>query len=635
MTRPVTGQPGNHSRMIRPVTGQPGSHSEMTRPGTGLHEATGHSVSQFSMTNPYTGNEDMGHSFHDEWENQQGSHSYMTRPATGQPGTGQPGTRQPGSVRLDRIDTRYHSFAAQPDYLDIQNTGLPGFNNQPADIDYGEYISRKSFRSPRGTVYYSRDITPPRYQPSLRRSDRFYDRQVSDAYRDRQIPDYRNLRLPEGHLSKRQSFERQSPDRNIACSVKGKSKRSHTVSSAPMIDSVQHFSAADRRLSSHDRHQLMDLSENESISGSEIGQPVGSPVKHNTSRRRPRQSSTSSSDEETESLLPIEDEPAADRWSLQQAIEEVFRVVPSTLCPKIDAPPRRKNLSSLEEHNAEIGGSTTPLQLLPQANNLGRLLDQLQSTRSLDTVESAWSVPLAISKEWVSPKAYVASKEFFPVKVPALDGDASTLGLTAPTSITVSAKLVERWEARARLGVMVASHDDHFAIALALLLKEENVSSRGASRILEAFDTGNRHLMALNLQNATEMLSARRDATLVKSSSLLQNSKDSLRAAPLSSNLLFGGRVAAVTVTDSSEQSRRLSASAVNALSQSRKYSAPAAKWTNTRKPPAKKQKQEVKAVPPKQPPSTGRNYAKPKPRFTGAKPKHTSRYGTAPRPQP
>ena len=121
-----------------------------------------------------------------------------------------------------------------------------------------------------------------------------------------------------------------------------------------MIDSVQPYSAADRRLSSHVRHQLMDLSENESISESEIGQPVGSPVRYNISRRRPRQSSTSSSDEETESQLPIEDEPAADRWSLQQAIEEVFRVVPSTLCPKVDAPPRRKNLSSLEEHNAEI-----------------------------------------------------------------------------------------------------------------------------------------------------------------------------------------------------------------------------------------------------------------------------------------
>ena len=74
--------------------------------------------------------------------------------------------------------------------------------------------------------------------------------------------------------------------------------------------------------------------------------------------------------------------------------------------------------------------------------------------------------------------------------MPALDGDATTLGLTAPASVQVSSKTLEKWEARARLGVMVSSHDNHFTVALALLLKEENISSLGANIILEAFDTG-------------------------------------------------------------------------------------------------------------------------------------------------
>ena len=90
---------------------------------------------------------------------------------------------------------------------------------------------------------------------------------------------------------------------------------------------------------------------------------------------------------------------------------------------------------------------------------------------------------------------------------------------------------------------------------MTLLLKEENISSLGANRILEAFDTGNRHLMALNLQTATEILSMRRDAVLVAPNSLLRASKDSLRAAPLESKQLFGGRIAAVTDSDASEQS--------------------------------------------------------------------------------
>ena len=139
--------------------------------------------------------------------------------------------------------------------------------------------------------------------------------------------------------------------------------------------------------------------------------------------------------------------------------------------------------------------------------------------------------------------------------MPALDGDAATLGLTAPASVQVSFKILEKWETRARLGVLVSSHDNHFAVALSLLLKEENISSLGANRILEAFDTGNRHLMALNLQTITEILSMRRDAVIVAPNSLLRASKDSLKAAPLESKQLFDGRIAAVTASDASEQS--------------------------------------------------------------------------------
>ena len=68
--------------------------------------------------------------------------------------------------------------------------------------------------------------------------------------------------------------------------------------------------------------------------------------------------------------------------------------------------------------------------------------------------------------------------------MPALDSDAFTLGLTVSTSFTINSKLIEKLEARARLGVMVSSHVDHFTVALALLLKEGNVSSVSASRIL-------------------------------------------------------------------------------------------------------------------------------------------------------
>ena len=143
--------------------------------------------------------------------------------------------------------------------------------------------------------------------------------------------------------------------------------------------------------------------------------------------------------------------------------------------------------------------------------------------------------------------------------------------------------------------------------------------------------------MALQLQNATELMSTRRDAVLHAHSSLLQISKDRLRAAPLDSKLLLGGRVAAVTVSDASEQSRRLSASAVSAFAQGQKRSATSTFKSKPKKPvQAKKHKRDPKAFVPRQSTSTGTKSAKPKAPFkTGSKNRQPSKYSAAPRPQP
>ena len=90
---------------------------------------------------------------------------------------------------------------------------------------------------------------------------------------------------------------------------------------------------------SQDRHQNI-----KSISESDIDQPVERPVRVKHTHRRARHSPTSSSDKEGGNQFASDNVPTVERWSLQQAIEDVFRVVPNTLCPEVDAPPRRKNM---------------------------------------------------------------------------------------------------------------------------------------------------------------------------------------------------------------------------------------------------------------------------------------------------
>ena len=270
-------------------------------------------------------------------------------------------------------------------------------------------------------------------------------------------------------------------------------------------------------------------------------------------------------------------DPLPDQWSMEKAVNEVFRVLPTTLCPRVPTIPKHKNRSGLEELNNE---EVPNQEYLPQANLVRSMLVQLQSTRSEDACSQGWMVPVNIHREAVSARMYnryAVSLEHFPIKVPSLDSDASSIGLSNPTSINVPTKLLEKWEARSRMGVNVASHSDHFTVTLSQLLKDEKVSSLAIDRIMAALDKSKTALLALNLQNATEMLSLRRDATLdCRSTSLLSGSKDQLRAAPLSANTLFHGKVRAVAAADLAEQTRLCSA---HAFSSNRKRPAPSSNF--------------------------------------------------------
>ena len=257
-------------------------------------------------------------------------------------------------------------------------------------------------------------------------------------------------------------------------------------------------------------------------------------------------------------------EPITDIWSMEKAVNEVFRVLPESLCPRVPSVPKHKNRSGLEElNNEEIPNQ----EFLPQANIVRSMLSQLQSTRSVDSCLHGWTVPSSINREAISTRMYnryAVSLEHFPIRVPALDPDASSIGLNNPVFTSVPTKLLEKWEGRSRMGVNIASHSDHFTVTLSQLLKDEKVSSVAIDRIMAALDKSKTSLLALSLQNATEMLSARRDSVLDgKANTLLPGTKDQLRAAPLSANTLFHGKIRDAAAADFTEQNRLCSAHVV------------------------------------------------------------------------
>ena len=250
-----------------------------------------------------------------------------------------------------------------------------------------------------------------------------------------------------------------------------------------------------------------------------------------------------------------------DTWSMEKATNEVFRILPEKLCPRLPSVPKHVNRSGLEELNNE---ETLEVNLLPQANIVQTMMAQLQQSRSLEACSSNWTVPSNINREYMASRvynSYAVSQEHLPVKPPTLDPEAQAIGMTIPNQVIVPTKTLERWEARSRMATNIASHSDHFIATLDRLLKDEKVSSVAVNRIMSALDKSKTKILGLSLHNATEMLTTRRDATLdFKSTSLLKGSKDVLRATPLSSKTLFNGKVKDVTASDLAEQTRLCSA---------------------------------------------------------------------------
>ena len=102
--------------------------------------------------------------------------------------------------------------------------------------------------------------------------------------------------------------------------------------------------------------------------------------------------------------------------------------------------------------------------------------------------------------------------------------------------------------------VTVASHCDLFLAATDSALDQENFNVASLKNLLLAASRTARHSCALGVTISANTLHWRRNAALSTSRILLPSSKDSLRAAPLDSDILFGNLVSEISERDLSDQ---------------------------------------------------------------------------------
>ena len=177
------------------------------------------------------------------------------------------------------------------------------------------------------------------------------------------------------------------------------------------------------------------------------------------------------SDSETESEV----------WSFDRAINEVFRLLPPELCPKIqqDQAPL-KPLSGIEQL---MESRSTPLLVLPQSKLVQNTTKYIQNRLESDKCSRDWICPQSLVSALAPTKFYQSQNQYLPTdNIPQLEADASLLDISNKGRASIPLKNLEAWERKARKLVAINSHADLFSSAAFLSLQQESTSG-GRSQI--------------------------------------------------------------------------------------------------------------------------------------------------------
>ena len=138
----------------------------------------------------------------------------------------------------------------------------------------------------------------------------------------------------------------------------------------------------------------------------------------------------------------------------------------------------------------------------------------------------------------------------------------------------------------------ISSHCDFFGSAAFQALCAEHVDPDVLHSLLLAVNRSAKHIMALGLSMSAVLLHQCRNAALNTSNLLLSHNKDSLRAAPLNSSSLFGGKIEEVFRANLDDRHHSLLRANYSGVSANRKR--PSSSTFNSN--PAKKSRWEPKA---------------------------------------
>ena len=202
-----------------------------------------------------------------------------------------------------------------------------------------------------------------------------------------------------------------------------------------------------------------------------------------------------------------------------------------------------------------MGETVHQAPCLPHSSTVGSTAQLLSELEGFVAAKKGFTVPATSMRKLSAPNAYTVHSEKWPVKAPTLDADASRIGIRANPSVPTSWQFIESVENKLRASVSTLSHTDLFCAAAHKALTAGEDRDCVLSLITAAAKSA-RHAMGTAMALSMETLLFRRDSAFAASNLLPGENRDRLRAAPLTSDRLFGGLCSAVASEDATQRQR-------------------------------------------------------------------------------
>lgn len=274
-----------------------------------------------------------------------------------------------------------------------------------------------------------------------------------------------------------------------------------------------------------------------------------------------RQESTSR--EETSSL---KEDPLPPSFSLSSAFKVVYDTLPEDLCPPLPPVAEPSFVSTGEEalwrELPAKPAAKADILSIPVSKTLKRCLTELEEANKA-SFDRSWSVPAKTLKNFMPTGVYRPPRKDIHLSLDLespspLDPECTRARINKPppsSSCPLPISTLERWEAREKQSLGIASQLDMLCATLAKLSSQEELDLDAFRQVLMAASKSTAYLSALTASNTAELIRARRSFVLDSSSKfLLESSKKRLLTAPLDSPFLFGGIVQEVLSLDKEDQ---------------------------------------------------------------------------------